>query len=146
MNLLIDGQKDFNLSNESSTKSVIENTLETISSMIESNYISDSIYLIENDRLYMRTKLVYDSLTKYIKEYNIKNIRITESEIQLLGKSYFSLIVNIKPEKHKEYIEAFRSVIITIKNKLFFIWAIKPDIILKIFKTIMIFEKLPFDK
>ena len=81
---------------------------------------------------------------RFLNEFKIGNVIITEKNITLLGKNYSSLVVKIKPEKDTKYREAFKSVILPIENKLFFIWAVKPKAIIELLKSILTVENIPF--
>lgn len=83
---------------------------------------------------------------RFLNEFKIKNVIITESEISLLGKTYSSLIVKVKSETDTKYKEAFKSVILPIENKLFFIWAVKHNAMLNILKSVLTVEQIPFNE
>lgn len=65
-------QKNFNLNFQKRTKSVIENTFEILSTMIERKYLTPSDdYYINDNILILKTMQVYHKLTKYASEHKI---------------------------------------------------------------------------
>ncbi|MFX1453466.1 MAG: helix-turn-helix domain-containing protein [Promethearchaeota archaeon] len=83
---------------------------------------------------------------RFFDEFKIRNVMITESEITLLGITFSSLIVKIKSEKDTEFREAFKSVLLPTENKCYFIWAVKPKVILKMLKSVLRLENILFSE
>ncbi len=105
--------------------------------------LSKQEYDIESNFAILQTKRKIHEI--FLNEFKAKNIRIMESEITILGKSYFSLIVDIKPEKSKEYSEAaFECLLLPLDDKIFFIGAIKPEKTIEMFKIILRVKRVAF--
>ena len=66
-------QKEFNL-NDAPIISVVENTFEIISNMIEEQILKERFdYVLKDQTICLRLPIVYNKITKYIKEYNIQS-------------------------------------------------------------------------
>jgi energy-coupling factor transporter ATP-binding protein EcfA2 len=71
--IIVKSQLDFNLEGREKTKSVIDNTFELFSVMIEQGLLIEyTDFVIKNDDFCIKLRDSYHKLTKYIRDFNIK--------------------------------------------------------------------------
>lgn len=78
---------------------------------------------IEKDDITL--KFFINQLKKIIKQMHqadFHDIKISDGEIEFIGKKFPSIIIKAKEKKSQTYIEFGGTVVLPIKNKIFFIW------------------------
>lgn len=121
VDIIVYSQKNFNLAFKKNTKTILENTLEIISSMIEQKkLISGEDYFIKDNMCIIKTMQVYHKLTKYIGEHRIldevygkksdfiNQIRYTDFFIEketdkIYGKSVRGLFLDLTKMIHLDF-------------------------------------------
>jgi predicted transcriptional regulator len=84
-----------------------------------------SLYNTEEENDEITLKFVLKQFKKIITEFHqgdFNNFNILESKIELLGKKFPSLLIKATEKKSNIYLEFGTTLIISIKNKIFFIW------------------------
>ncbi|MFX1394901.1 MAG: hypothetical protein ACFFAH_15175, partial [Promethearchaeota archaeon] len=69
-----------------------------------------------------------------------EGLKARPGEITLFGKSYPSLIFEIKLKNKQKFISPIKTAVIPLENKIFFIWAYRKKVIQEIVASILSVE------